>query len=168
MVGTELLVLGAICVSTLIVGAVVCARLIDAFNVSTETSREMALDAMREMQSANAKVMHKMESWHECDKATTISHMERILEYATAPLESKVAVAGSNGLQRTEERIATASHSTNERMADLHEAVSKDTLRAATEQEVAELNKKVPVPISKRVKDGAAAAEGRIPQRHGA
>ena len=164
---TIIIAFASICALILGAATIICWRMVDVIRGTLKTTGELTQGCLREMQVNHARVVHKMEDWHERDKQATIGHLERVLEFATTRDEDKVSIARANGVERHEERIAGAAHSTNERVADLQESIHRDVLKQGVKEEIEELEKRIPVELSKIHKDRAAAQEGRIPQRHG-
>ena len=157
---TEIL-LSVIVVVVIISAGVLAWRLADVIQGAFNKGHRMSLLAMEQMQINHARVLHKMEDWHEREIRVQRAHMERVMEVAASPESQAAVTSRQHALERNEEAITAAKKSTNERTADLHEA-----LQTGVGPDESKPPERVLVPRSKASRSREALNAGRIPERH--
>ena len=101
-----------------------------------------------------------MQTWHEDSVRSSNTHLERLLETCSVDKAQAVDLARHHGVERHEEHVAQAAHSTNERTADLHEALNS---RPAEKKEEP---KRKRISIPRGLQNASDMHEGAIPIRH--
>jgi hypothetical protein len=155
------ILLSVIVVVVIIFAGVLSWRLVGVIQGSFDKGHRTALRAMDQMQTNHGRILHKMEDWHDQELRAQRAHMERVMEVAASPESQAAVTARQHAMERNEEAVTAAKRSTNERTADLHEA-----LQTGVGPDESKPPGRVPVPRSKASQSRTALNEGRIPERH--
>lgn len=149
----------------LAVFAVLGWRIVTLLQSALQSDRQAAGEVLNQMQANHARMLSKMEHWHEEEVRAARAHTERVMQFCMTEQHERAFIVKTQTQERHEEQVNQAAHSTNERVLDAKEAAARNAM-SVQEVNHPQTDSRIRVPRSPASVNRGVANEGVIPQRH--